>query len=253
MKPVIDALIDYALAWKCAERIADLRIGLGYTAVTLESGKAGVACMLRHRLDGGACSLLSQAGTLAGMDVQQAIPLFRSHNVVEASIGLATLNALCEWQEGEGVSNEDFGELLHIGSSDRVGMVGHIAPVVKTIRQRAKECIVFDEGKTGQDGITDTDQESEVLPECDVVILSATSLLNQTFDTLLTQSAGAREMCVMGPSTPLVPELFHERGVTLLAGRRFTDADALLRIVSEAGGTKRFGRVSQKVNVRLER
>jgi hypothetical protein len=31
-----------------------------------------------------------------------------------------------------------------------------------------------------------------------------------------------------------------------------TDADAILRIVSEAGGTKRFGKVSKKVNIVLK-
>jgi uncharacterized protein (DUF4213/DUF364 family) len=56
----------------------------------------------------------------------------------------------------------------------------------------------------------------------------------------------------MGPSTPLLPEFFYARGVTLLAGRRITDADAILRIVSETGGTKRFGKVSKKVNIVLK-
>lgn len=258
MKPIIEELIECALAWNSRERVVDIRVGLGYTAVKLESGKAGVACMLRHRLGKGTCSLLPQAGTLAGIEVGQAIPFFRSHNVVEASIGLAALNALIDWTGDasssfdEGSSNDELVELLHIGPNDRVGMVGHIAPVVNSIRQHANACVVFDEGKSGQEGITDTAQQSAILPHCDVVILSATSLLNHTFDDLLTQASIAREIGVMGPSTPLLPEVFHARGVTLLAGRRITDANELLRIVSEAGGTKRFGPVSKKVNLVLK-
>jgi uncharacterized protein len=255
MKPIIEELMECVLAWDRRERVADIRVGLGYTAVKLESGKAGVACTLRHRLDKGTCSLLSQAGTLAGIEAGQAIPLCRSQNVVEASIGLATLNAVIDWAENatssfdEASSDAELVELLHIGPNDRVGMVGHIAPVVKSIRRHADSCVVFDEGKSGQEGIADTAQQNAILPRCDVVILSATSLLNHTFDDLLAQASGAREICAMGPSTPLLPEVFRARGVTLLAGRRFTDADQLLRIVSEAGGTKRFGSVSQKVNL----
>ena len=41
MKPIIAELIEYALAWSSQERVADIRVGLGYTAVKLESGKAG--------------------------------------------------------------------------------------------------------------------------------------------------------------------------------------------------------------------
>jgi len=252
MKPIIEELIEYALAWNSQERVADIRAGLGYTAVKLESGKAGVACMLRHRLGKGTCSLLPQAGTLAGIGVGQAISLFHSHNVVEASIGLATLNALIDWTGDVNSSNDDLVELLHIDSNDQVGMVGHIAPVVNAIRQHTNTCVIFDEGKLGQEGITDTAQESAILSQCDVVILSATSLLNHTFDGLLIQASGAREICVMGPSTPLLPEVFRARGVTLLAGRQITDANQILRIVSEAGGTKRFGTVSKKVNIVLK-
>jgi uncharacterized protein (DUF4213/DUF364 family) len=258
MKPIIEALIEYALAWDSQERMADIRVGLGYTAAKLESGKAGVACMLRYRLGKGTCSLLPQAGTLAGLEVGQAISLCRSHNVVEASIGLATLNALIDWtgdvdsSNDKGSSNDELVELLHIDSHDQVGMVGHIAPVVNAIRQHTNRCVIFDEGKLGQEGITDTAQESTILSQCDVVILSATSLLNHTFDSLLLQASGAREICVMGPSTPLLPEVFRARGVTLLAGRQITDANQILRIVSEAGGTKRFGMVSKKVNIVLK-
>ena len=165
MKPTVEALIEHALAWNRPERVADIRVGLGYTAVKLDSGSAGVACMLRHRLGKGACSLLPQAGTLAGIEAKQAMSLCRSQNVVEASIGLATLNALIEWAGDVDSSNKELVDQLHIGPHDQVGMVGHIAPVVNTIRQHTNTCVVFDEGKLGQEGITGTAEESAILPQ----------------------------------------------------------------------------------------
>ena len=39
MRPVLDDLIDYGLSRGSSDRLADLRIGLGYTAARLESGK----------------------------------------------------------------------------------------------------------------------------------------------------------------------------------------------------------------------
>jgi len=242
----IDALIEYMLARNAAERVADLRIGLGYTAVLLTSGTCGVAGMLRHRLSHNACSLLSQAGTLIGTDVNRLIPLLRSSHVVETSIGLAVVNALAAQQPHQ-FSDENFFDLLHIRQSDVVGIVGYIEPIVKEIRGRAKEVVVFDEAKTGLSDVCDTNLEQELLPQCDVVILSATSLLNNTFDALVTMSSHARDICVMGPSTPLLPEVFQQRGVTVLAGRHILDSEKVLQIVSEAGGTKRFGNVTRKV------
>lgn len=252
MKPIIEELIEYALPLSGRERVADIRVGLGYTAVKLKSGKTGVACMLRHRLEKEGCSLLPHAGTLAGIEAERAILFLLSQNVVEASIGLAALNAVIDWKGNAGSSNDELVALLHIGKNDMVGMVGDIPPVLNAIRQQANNCVVFDEGKSEQEGITETTRESEILPQCDVVILSATSLINHTFDSLLIQASEAREICVIGPSTPLAPDVFRPRGVTLLSGRRITDADLLLRIVSEAGGTRRFGMASKKINITLK-
>ena len=58
MKPVIEALIAGGLSPAGGERVAEVRVGLGYTAVTLESGKAGVGAMLRYMLEADGCSIL---------------------------------------------------------------------------------------------------------------------------------------------------------------------------------------------------
>ena len=252
MNSTVEALIEYALSEKRTERIVDIRIGLGYTGVKLESGKCGVACLLRHRLGSGTCSLLSQAGTMSGSDVSQIVPLARSQSVVESAVGLATVNALAAQDEYEVTPSQDLSELLRITQEDQVGMVGYIAPVVRDLRRQAKEVFVFDEAKVGMSDVCEVSQEAQLLPHCDVVILSATSLLNHTFDTLLEMSSQAREICVMGPSTPLIPEIFRDRGITLLAGRQIVDTDKLLQIVSEAGGTKKFSRVTKKIYLSLK-
>ena len=106
-----------------------------------------------------------------------------------------------------------------------------MAPVVERVRGIGGECVVFDDGRAGEEGITETSLEEDLLPGCGVVVLSATSLLNKTFDRLVDLSAGAREICLMGASAPLAPDVFRPQGVTLLSGRRFTDPGRLLRVV----------------------
>jgi hypothetical protein len=39
----------------------------------------------------------------------------------------------------------------------------------------------------------------------------------------------------------------------VLAGRQIVEADKLLQIVSEAGGTRSFGKVTKKVNIVLRK
>lgn len=253
MRPVLDDLIDYGLSRGSSDRLADLRIGFGYTAARLESGKAGAACVLRHRLGGAGCSLLPFAGTLAGRPLPEILPFTRSRNVLEAAVGLAALNAAVDPVEHPGGAEENLADLLHIQPSDRVAMVGNIAPLLAPIRSRTEHCIVFDEGKPGTEGISDMALQEQLLPACQIAILSATCLLNDTFDRLLELVRDAREVCLIGPTTPMAPEVFAPRGVTVLAGRSFTDADGLLRVVSEAGGTRQFGPISRKVTLLLKR
>ena len=139
MKPIIDTLIDRGLSLFNGQRLEDIRAGLGYTAVKLDTQRAGVACMLRHRLGKSTCSLLPNAGSLSGMTADRALPLLRSPNPVEASIGLAALNALVDEGETGESSNEDLVEMLGITPKDRVGMVGDIMPLLRMIRDHAGE------------------------------------------------------------------------------------------------------------------
>jgi uncharacterized protein len=245
LEELSDALLTTA---DVEEPVADVRIGLGYTAVKLRSGRCGVACMLRHRLDVGHCSLLSQAGTLAGLAVGRLLPFARSNNVVETSVGLAAINALADGQT-IAAAQPDLLDALRLTQQDQAAMIGCIEPLVPKIKARVSSLTVFDEAKSKHTGLTDLQEMPNVLADCDVVLISATSLLNHTFDTLLTWSARARDRCVLGPSTPLFAEFFQNKGITVLAGRQILDADKILQIVSEAGGTQRFGKVTRKINL----
>ena len=88
-----------------------------------------------------------------------------------------------------------------------------------------------------------------VLPQCQVVILSATALLNRTLDGLLDLCLNAREVAILGPSTPLLPQVFAARGVSLLSGVQVVNPERALRIVSEGGGTRQLGSAIRKLTL----
>lgn len=57
--------------------------------------------------------------------------------------------------------------------------------------------------------------------------------------------------CGLGPSTPILPEVFGARGVTLLSGVRVADRERAMRVVSEGGGTRQFGGAVKKLTLRV--
>jgi len=54
---------------------------------------------------------------------------------------------------------------------------------------------------------------------------------------------------MLGPSTPMAPEFFKEKGIKLLSGVQVTDVESVLKIVSEAGGMGKFKKYVKKINV----
>ena len=166
-----------------------------------------------------------------------------------SAIGLATLNALTAVPPG--ATEADLLTELQVTSNDVIGMVGYFGPLVGPLRSRGKTLHVFERHPSAESGVLPEAATAEILPQCHVVILSATTLINRTLDDLLVLCRNAREVAILGPSTPLLPALFVERGVTLLSGVQVVERERVLRVVSEGGGTRQFGRAVRKVTLRL--
>jgi uncharacterized protein (DUF4213/DUF364 family) len=98
-----------------------------------------------------------------------------------------------------------------------------------------------------------TERALDLLPTCSVALITSTALLTDTMDTLLDAAVGCREVALLGPSTPLLPEVFVGTPVTWLSGIRITSSADVLRVVSEGGGTRTFSPYVRKVNLRLLR
>ena len=92
-----------------------------------------------------------------------------------------------------------------------------------------------------------------LLPQCQIAIITSTTLINHSVDRLLEAAKGCREVVLLGASTPLVREAFLNTPVTYLSGVVVREPDEILRIVSEGGGMRRFKNRIRKVNLTLER
>jgi uncharacterized protein (DUF4213/DUF364 family) len=130
-------------------------------------------------------------------------------------------------------------------------MVGYFGPLVEPLRRRVKALHVFERRPHADSGVLPETAAADVLPQCEVVILSATTLLNRTLDHLLDLCRNAREVAILGPSTPFAPEVFVNRGVTLLSGVHVVNPERVLRVVSEGGGNRQFGAAVKRVTLRL--
>jgi uncharacterized protein (DUF4213/DUF364 family) len=229
--------------------VAEVRIGLGYTAVMLEGGQTGLAFTFKESQVRG-CSMFSSLQALSGRPASELLAFLNSPNRIEAAVALATSNALSNVLSG-GMLHGDALDHLYVGPEDTVGMVGYFGPVLPRLEERTRRILIFEQIRDKADGLLSEEEAYRLLPQCQVAMITSTAILNHTIDRLLESAASCRDVVLLGASTPLVREAFAETAVTFLSGVVVTAPEEILRIVSEGGGMRRFKNKVQKVNLDL--
>ena len=228
-------------------KIADLRIGLGYTGVRLDNNSTGIAAVLFDALPHG-CTIMPQAGNFAGSPAADLLKfLVDGKNPLEIAIGLACANALIKAPSDSG-ENKEATTYLNLKSGEKVAMVGLFAPLVEKIRATGAILTVIEKNPQRLE-LLSPEAKQHALKNCDVAIITATSLLNNTFEDTVNLLGKPRAVALLGPSTPLVPEIFHDTPVTHLGGVSVIDSAKVLQIISEGGGTPALRPYLRFVNI----
>ena len=245
---MIDKLIHRALSVAGDIKTTDVRAGLGYTAVLLEGGRCGLAYTFRSEMGGG-CGILDSAGKLVGIEAKEIIPWAKDSHRLRAALGLAAINAVLndpqrEWEKGNVLS------AFHLKKTETFGMIGMFPPILEKVRTMTENIYVFEREVAPGSELYPPSSILQYLPKCDVAVLTATTLINQTFHQVSKHLKNAGEVCLVGPSTPLCPDLMREHGITLLAGSVVKDPKKALEIISQGGGTMALKAAMDQVLVR---
>ncbi|MDP2726395.1 MAG: DUF364 domain-containing protein [Dehalococcoidia bacterium] len=234
--------------------VVDIRIGIYYTAVKLNSGHAGVAYTPTHEIPQSRCCPLSQsrmkgAGQLLDLCLFEHIDLAHSENLLESAVGVATINAVSSLLL-EGIrpgfrllgDEVDTLSLLKVGEQDTVSIVGAFPPVIKHMRQFTKNIYVIEKNPKAQVDAALAPEEAakKLLPRSDIAVFTGATIVNHSFETLLALCTAAREVVFLGPTCSMIPEPLFDHGVTLMGGLRVYDGDRVLRVVSEGGSGNHF-------------
>ncbi len=253
---VVDVLTSHLMAEARQRTIRQAVAGGRFCAVMLDDGGVGMANLCPD-VCGQPSRQVSDRLPRPGMPAADALATLA--RPARSAIGLATANALAnrpggagERWAGPGIEG-DLLDAVELRPNDHVGMVGCFYPLVEGIRRRVRRLSIFERGQRLSPDLLPEDRATELLPQCSVALLTATTLINGTIDALLAAAANCREVVLLGPSTPLVPGVFANspRRASLLAGMLVTDPEELLRTVARDGGTRDFKTCATKVNVRV--
>jgi len=247
---ILNQIFDIASDKASNLKVNDVRIGLGYTAVLLENNQAGLAYTIHQDFIEG-CSVFHSALPLAGKKARALLSFLKSDQSIKITVGLATANALMN-HEKQGMQTGDVIQNMDIRLTDIVGMVGLFTPLITSLKEKAASLKIFEINSERQKkGVLSILSMKDELPKCQVAIITSTTLLNHTLDDVLDLTKGCREVVMLGPSTPLIPEAFKDTPVSCLSGVIVVKPKNILRIISEGGGMRYFRDTIKKVNIRL--
>jgi len=153
------------------------------------------------------------------MDYSELAGLVESESYTEASIGLATINALLPREPDQWVDLNAEDYLIKNCPGKSVAVIGHF-PFIDRLRRSANNLWVL-ELDPGE-GDLPAASAPEIIPQADLVAITGTTLINKTFDGLIALCQPKAIVVMLGPSTPISPILFNF-GVHVISGTIVND------------------------------
>jgi len=269
LRELIGTIKDNGIIEDLKPSPVDVRVGVFYTGVKLNTGHAGIAYTPIHDLPDAICcpkshAKMPQAGELLNQDIDTLMNYsLEEKSPLKAAIGVATLNALsaillekedCPYKIA-GLGNAL--DLVEINKDVTVGMIGAFPPFIKQLKGACKKLHVFEKNPwlKREAGVELQPEalEKDVLPGCDVLIITGVTIVNHTLGPILKFCKKAREVVLVGPTASLYPEPFFRRGVTVMGGVRITDADQVMKILTEGGsGYDLFEKYADRIVIKSE-
>lgn len=152
----------------------------------------------------------------------------KSWNFNEASLSLAACNAffnsaermkvLCAYEPYENYCTSGL-EL----SGAKIGLVGHLT-VTDEMQKKADKIFILE--KSPKAGDYPDSACDYILPQCDIVIITGSAIINKTLPHLLELCKNASSTILVGPSVPMCPELLNF-GIDRLSGMIVSNKNAM--------------------------
>ncbi len=239
--------------------------GLFFTGVKLSNGSGGICFTPIKNMPEAVCcpseaKMMPYAGKFRGMPVKKTIEEMFTGNPLKKALGIAAINALSStvWsrEKPQGykiIKNIDAIDGIRLKEDGYVVLVGALIPYLKLLKARKKPfCVLeMDASTLKPDEIpfyAPADKAPEKVPLADTLIITGTTLINDTLEGLLKIAKPSAEIILVGPTGSMLPEALFARGVKRVAGVLVTKPDELLDMLAEAGsGYHFFGKSADKI------
>lgn len=240
-------------------------IGLFFTGVKLSNGIAGACATPIKTIPEAVCCPTSAMampfpGKLRGRPALDLAKEALGDHGIRRAVGIAVMNALADtcWRrrphpEAELRLGVDAFDATEMRPGDKVVVVGAFVPFLRELKRRRQPFLVLEQDPATLKAeelpyFRPAEQARSVVPEADVLLITGTTLINDTLEELLYLAKPTARVTMVGPTVSLLPDAFLRRGADILGTVRITEPVEFLETLAEGGSGYHFlGRSAQKV------
>lgn len=248
--------------------VEKVNIGIFFTGVKLSNGQGGICFTPIKSIPEAVCCpssarVMPMSGKLQGRSVTYFLNDLFSSSPMKKALAIAVLNALSStcWkinppQDYEIILGSDPLDDVVFPKETRVVVIGALIPYFKMLKKQGLPFSILE-----LDPRTLKEEEMEfyippenadsVIQEADYLIITGTTLINDTLESILDKAPDYAQIVVVGPTASMLPDAFFQRGVTALGGIAVTQPDNLLDVLAEAGsGYHFYGKSAEKIVIK---
>jgi uncharacterized protein len=230
----MDILTDIISTLNLSAEVRDIRQGIFHTGV--HTRRCGLAATLPRDALKQTPPMIKEPGRLLEKSASELVRMSFSDSILEAAIGMASINSLIEVDERRCVELNAGDLIAEKGKDKKIVIIGHF-PFINRLRGISRELRVIEKNPVKGDL---TEENADIfLPEADVVGVTGTALTNHTMDRLLSICNPKAYVVILGDTTPLSPVLF-KYGVDAISGTMVVDSEQALRCVSQGANFRQI-------------
>ena len=236
---LVDSLWDEIRRYLKEElRIVDYSVGVKYSYVIVEGefGRAmGTAYFPLEDLTRG-YSRVPKISILASM--------LSSTNIFERSLGTALLNSISQYL----LWNSNHAEKLSINygniieeiiqickQNSKIAVIGNMVPLVSKLQEEGFKVLTFERNPRLRIRALPDSFAYRIIPEVDALIITGTTLINDTIDHLLALGRAAKIKALVGPTAAVYPGKALS-SLTHIAALKIEDTKKVAEIIKLGGG-----------------
>jgi len=214
--------------------VKDIRQGVFHTGVLTRN--CGLAATLPRDALCQEPPMVKEPGFLLDKRPLELAQLGYSQSILEAAIGIATINSLLEIDEDSCIDLNAVDLILGKGKGKRIAIVGHF-PFIPKVSETAKQLWVIEKNPREGDFI-EADADN-LIPRAHLVGITGTALTNHTIEHMLELCNPRAYVIVLGDTSPLSQVLF-DYGVDAISGTKVVNSELALRCVSEGANFRQI-------------